>query len=354
MRTSIFRALRAALPALATAVALAGCAAPGGPGPARADTASAPRPVKVLVISMFAPEGDTWLKNLPFDATIPVPGLAPEFPAVRCTASGVCVMTTGMGHANAAASTLAVALSDKLDLSSAYVLIAGIAGIDPNVGTIGDATFARYVVDYGIAHEIDAREMPAGWPTGYFGINAANPEAKPPFNYRTELFQVDEALLQKALALAATATLADNDNARAFRARYAQPTARRAPQVIQCDTASGDTYWHGRLLGERATSWTKVLTVGKGRYCTTQQEDNATFESLKRGAAAGRLDLRRVAVLRTASNFDRPYEGQSAYDSLKARSGGFPAAVANLFNAGAPLVNAIVNDWDRWKAGVPR
>ncbi|SEM35430.1 Purine nucleoside permease (NUP), partial [Variovorax sp. YR750] len=34
---------------------------------------------------------------------------------------------------------------------------------------------------------------------------------------------------------------------------------------------------------------------------------------MKRGASAGLLDLRRVAVLRTASNFDRPHPGQTAY-----------------------------------------
>ena len=44
----------------------------------------------------------------------------------------------------------------------------------------------------------------------------------------------------------------------------------------------------------------------------TQQEDNATYNALARAAAAGKVDLKRLAVLRTASNFDRPYPGQSA------------------------------------------
>src|SRR5262249_51176455 len=130
---------------------------------------------------------------------------------------------------------------------------------------------------------------------------------------------------------------------RAYRAQYPQPAARRAPSVIQCDTVSGDTYWHGALLGARAAAWTQILTDGKGRYCTTQQEDNATFEALRRGAAADLIDGRRIAVLRTGSNFDRPHPGQSAYDSLKASSGGFRAAIANLARAGAPLVTEIVS-----------
>ena len=80
-----------------------------------------------------------------------------------------------MGHTNAAASTAAVVLSAKFDLSLTYILISGIAGIDPNRGTIGSAAWARFIIDYGIAHEIDAREMPSGWPYGYFGIHTSGP-----------------------------------------------------------------------------------------------------------------------------------------------------------------------------------
>jgi len=123
--------------------------------------------------------------------------------------------------------------------------------------------------------------------------------------------------------------------------------------VIQCDTAGGDTYWHGRLIGARAEKWTALLTGGRGKYCTTQQEDNASFEALKRGSSANLLDLRRVAVLRTGANFDRPHPGQTAYDSLKATSGGFQPALGNIVAAGSPLINEIVSHWERWSEGIP-
>lgn len=108
----------------------------------------------------------------------------------------------------------------------------GIAGVDPNVSTIGSATWARYLVDFGIAHEIDAREMPATWRSGYFGIGARDPDSKPKFEYRTEVFRLDEKLLQKALKLSANAPLADSDKARAYRASYPQPSARARPSVL--------------------------------------------------------------------------------------------------------------------------
>ena len=167
------------------------------------------------------------------------------------------------------------------------------------------------------------------------------------------MFQLDEALLQRALALSRNAPLEDNTTAAAYRKQYPQAAAQATPSVLQCDTLAGDTWWHGERLGARATAWTRLLTDGKGTYCTTQQEDNATYEALSRGAAAGRLDLRRVAVLRTGANFDRPHPGQTAQESLNAASGGFPLSTANLYNAAWPLVSEIVTHWTQWRMGVP-
>ncbi|KGM31423.1 purine-nucleoside phosphorylase [Inquilinus limosus] len=338
------------LPDLKHAVAAAALAAFAA-APATAQTP--PRPVKVLIISMFGPEAKPWIEQLRLDQEIAVPGLSPDYPAVHCNADGVCQMTTGMGHANAAASTMALLWSRQFDLTRAYVLIAGIAGIDPAKGTLGTAAWARYLVDFGIQHEIDAREMPPGWSSGYLGIGAKDPAGKPPLNYRTEVFRLNEDLLQAVLALSQDAKLADGEAAAAYRARYPEAPANQPPKVVQCDTLAGDTYWHGARIGERAEEWVALLTDGKGSYCTTQQEDNATFEALRRGEEAGLVDTGRVAVLRTASNFDRPHPGQTAADSLQAKSGGFPIAIANLTAAGAPFVQSVVRDWAAWQSGIP-
>jgi purine nucleoside permease len=320
-------------------------------------SALAPRPLKVLIITMFEPEATPWIEPLKLTEQVPVPGLLPAHPALRCNADDVCLLTAGMGHANAAASTLAVALDPRFDLRRTWFLIAGIAGIDPARGTTGSAAWARYLVDFGIAHEIDAREMPKGWQSGFLGIMTKAPGEKPKFEYDTEVAQLDEKLLQKALALSRGASLEDSAKARAYRAHYRSPPANRPPQVIQCDTLGGDTWWHGDRLGQHARDWTRLLTDGKGVYCTTQQEDNATYNALARAAATGRLDVKRLAVLRTGSNFDRPYPGQSAAASLLASttgaSGGFPAATTNLYRVGGLLVADIVANWPAWQKGVP-
>ncbi|WP_137939732.1 purine nucleoside permease [Chitinivorax sp. B] len=339
----------------ASACVAAGVALTGAGTPQAGEVGGPPRPVKALIISMFEPESKPWLDKLNLTQQYTIPGLSPDFPTVRCNSDDVCQMTTGMGHANAAASVAALVFSGRFDLSKSYFLIAGIAGIDPKQGTLGTATWSRYLVEYGIAWELDARAIPSNWSTGYFGINTKGPGIKPPLDYKTEVFQLNEALLQKALALSKHVTLEDSDVAKAYRANYKFAPANQPPTVVQCDTSAGDTWWHGELLGKRAEEWTKLLTDGKGTYCTTQQEDNATYEALKRGANEGLLDLNRVAVLRTAANFDRPYAGQSAYDSLTLpESGGFMPSVNNLYHVGWPLIRDIVTNWEQWKSGVPR
>jgi purine nucleoside permease len=320
-----------------------------------AQSISAPRAVKVLIISMFGPEGKTWLDHLGQTQAITVAGLSPDYPAVHCNRDDICVITTGMGHTNAAASMAALVYSKQFDLRKTYFLISGIAGIDPAQGTLGSAAWARYLVDFGTQWEIDAREIPAGWKSGYLGINTKSGDEKPPLDYRTEVFQLNEALLQKAYLLSRQVTLTDSAEAQTYRAKYANAPANQTPTVIQCDTLAGDTWFSGNALGQRARDWTKLLTDGKGTYCTTQQEDNATFEVIKRAAAAGLADTGRVAALRAGSDFDRPPEGVSNVDNLLnyQSQGGFMPALNNLYLAGSPLVNAITRNWAQWKDGVP-
>jgi purine nucleoside permease len=311
---------------------------------------------KVMIISMFGPEGQVWLDKLGPWREITVPGLSPDYPVVRCNKAEVCVMTTGMGHTNAAVSTTALVLSRVFDLSKTYFLISGIAGINPEVGTVGSVGWARYLVDFGIQWEIDAREIPAGWTTGYLGINTKSPTEKPPLDYRTEVFQLDEALLQKAYALSKGLSLSDGAEAQAARAKFPSAPANQPPSVLLCDTLAGDTWFSGTALGQRATEWTRLLTDGKGVYCTTQQEDNATYEALKRGAALKLLDIKRLAVLRGGSDFDRPAPGQSSGDNLLnyQAQGGFVITLNNLYLAGSPLVLDISKRWHLWKNGVPK
>jgi len=325
------------------------CAATLVAGPALAE----PIAPKVLVVTMFAEETAPWLEGRPADTRVTVAGLSKDFPDVACDAVGLCVMTTSMGYANAATSVSAVIFSGAFDLTRTYFLVAGIAGVDPSDGTLGSALWARYVIDGGLRHEIDPRQIPSGWPNGMFGLGADAPGQKPTWGAGTEVYHLSDQLVDRALALTTNVELADSPEAAAYRATYAAEAARAAPTIRICDTASMDTYWHGSLIAEGMEEWTKVLTDGAANYCTTQMEDNATLTALRRGADAGLLNFDRVAVLRTASNFDREAPGQTPIASLTARSGGFGPATTNAYRVGSAFADAIIADWTAWSEGVP-
>lgn len=313
--------------------------------------------VKVMIISMFPPERDVWFKYLqgPWQKII-VPGLSAEFPAVVCNMDEICLITTGMGHANAAASMMALTFSPSFDLQDTYFLVAGISGIDPRRGTLGTAAWAKYIVDFSIQWEIDGRQLPAGWKTGYLGVVTNGPDEKPGLIYGTEVFKLNSQLSDTAVALSRKVTLADSPQAQAARAKYDYSPANQSPTITQCDSLSGDTWWSGSPIDERARKWMSLMTDGQGIYCTTQQEDNATYEALRRAAKAGRVDLARVAMLRTGGNFNTPYDGESNAENLMnfEAKGGFPIAVENLYRAANPLIRDIVNHWNEWHQGIPR
>ncbi|WPP01395.1 purine nucleoside permease [Pseudomonas sp. HR96] len=310
---------------------------------------------KVMLIAMFGPESQHWIERLKLTRDIPVPGLSEDYPAVHCNDQQVCLMTTGMGQTNATASTLALALAPQFDLRKTYFVVAGIAGINPKLGTLGTAAWAHYLVEFGTQWEIDPRDAPKSWPTGYLGINTKGPKEKPPLDYKTEVFELNPALQAKAYALSQHVVLSESKESAAWRKHYPQAPANLAPVVTRCDTVAGNTWFSGTRLSERAEEWTRLLTDGKGAYCTTQQEDNSTYEALLRASRLGRVDIQRLAVLRAGSDFDRPYPGYSEVDNLLkyADQGGFVPALENLYRAGEPLVKDIIEHWAQWEQGVP-
>ena len=105
-------------------------------------------------------------------------------------------MVTGMGSINSASAVTALALDPRFDLSKAYWLVAGIAGVDPSAASIGSAAWAEWLIDGDLAHEIDAREIPKDWPTGYFARDAKGPYAEPHPKPDGEVMRLDPALVE--------------------------------------------------------------------------------------------------------------------------------------------------------------
>lgn len=193
----------------------------------------------------------------------------------------------------------------------------------------------------------------------YVPQGSTNPTEYPQSIYGTEVFEVNDALRQLAIGFASKAVLNDSAAAQAYRANYASTSAYNAgstgPSVVACDVATSDVYFSGSLLSEAFENTTKLFTNGSGKYCTTAQEDNATLEALLRGAVANLTDFSRIIVMRTASDFDRPYAGEAATTNLWwANQGGFDPAIANIYLAGIKVVEGILGGWDStFEKGVP-
>ena len=303
--------------------------------------------------TQFEEEGEAWFGIPEFNVlahNITVPGFSPLFPQAHCTHDGsICSLTTGEAEINAASTISALVHSPVFDLSKTYFLIAGIAGVSPKVATLGSVTFARFAVQVALQNEFDAREKPDNFTTGYVPQGATSPDEFPPTLYGTEVFEVNDALRQHAIAMAKTAKLFDDAPSQQYRANYASEHAFRPgaspPSVVACDTATSDVFWSGALLGGAFENTTKLFTNGTGAYCTTQQEDNGTLGALMRGALTDRVDFSRIIIMRTASDFDRPFDGQSAAANLFVGAPGFVPSITNIHLAGVKVVQGIVAGW---------
>ena len=239
-------------------------------------------------------------------------------------------------------------LSPYFDLTKTYFLIAGIAGINPACGTTGSVALARYAVQVGLEYEISLAELSSNQTSeqGYYAFGTSTPDSYPINIYGTEVFELNANLRNHALKLARTVNLTDSATAQAFRANYPKAPANQPPTVFKGDVETSDVYWHGALLGDSFSDYFSLLTNGSGKYCMTAEEDNAVLEAMIRAASAGLVDFTRIMLMRTASNFDRQYPGQTAYESLfKSSSGGFHLATANIYIAGKPIIDDILANW---------
>ena len=121
--------------------------------------------------------------------------------AVRMNNSGEMAVLTGQGTANAAATIMALGLDPRFDLRHAYWIIAGIAGASPDRASLGSAVWARWVVDGDLGYEIDAREIPTDWTTGYVPLRKTRPFEPPAAPLDGQVYALDPGLAEWAFDL---------------------------------------------------------------------------------------------------------------------------------------------------------
>jgi purine nucleoside permease len=328
--------------------------------------AEAPVRVRVVVVAMFEPGNDVgdvpgelqyWVEREKLVRTW-------EFPQgerhIRSNADGsILAVVTGTGTIHSAATIMALGMDPRFDLTKAYWVVAGIAGADPNVMSLGSAAWAEWVVDGDLNHEIDAREIPAGWPTGHLPIRRFEPYAQPVKPDKGQVFHLDPALVEWAYQLTKDTPLPDSEPLQRHRALYTGfPAAQRPPFVLKGDNIAAMNFWHGKIMNDWAEAWVKYFTLGEGTFATSAMEDTGTLESLTALTRAGRADVRRALILRTASNFDMQWPGATAIESLsgEALSKGYSAYLPSLeaaYRVGSRVVRELDRNWATYKDSPP-
>jgi len=319
-------------------------------------------PIKVVVVSMYEIGEDTgdipgefqfWIERNEVEKIEAPLGWRDYY----LREDGLLLMCTGGGITNAATSASALALDERFDLSQAYWIVAGIAGVDPEDAPLGSAIWAKWIIDGDLAKEIDAREIPEDWPYGMIALGAKKPNTLDGgWQVETVKFKLNEDLVNWAYALTKDYSLPGNEAITRFSEIYSgYPNAIKAPSVMIGDTMASSTYWHGFALNEWANDWVKLHTAGEGNFMTTGMEDTGTATALQRISKTGRVDFERLLVLRTASNFSTPPIGKSVAWSLNAEypANGIPALEA-AYNVGKVVVDELIENWDKYQETPPK
>jgi purine nucleoside permease len=322
-----------------------------------------PWPVRAVIVTTFEIGNDTgdvpgefqfWVEREHLDEVVDFPGgVHPLRTNADHTVLG---MVSGTTLVNATASMMALGLDPRFDLTHAYFLINGIAGVDPQVASIGSAAWASYVIG-DVAREIDGKDMPTEWPYGWFpvGAHAPNPPTVPiaPWT-RSNLYVLNERLARWAFEQTKDLKLVDDQKVAAFRAEYTgYPEAQRTPFVLMGDTFASDYYWHGATMTQFARDWVRLYTGGKGRFAMTEMEDSGFMNALERLAAMKRVDHDRVMVLRTGSNYSMPRPGHTAVESLTAPYIGSRVALESAWLCGSTVLHRILAEWKTTEAHIP-
>ncbi len=342
--------------------------------------APAPVAIPVLVITTYETgkdRGDTpgelqfWAERQDLAQEIKVPGV--DHPLLT-NGKGLYAMVSGT-TSRCALQIMALADDPRFDLTHTYFVVSGIGGGFPRVMSLGSAVWVRTVVDGNPAFEIDSREIPQGWSSGLIAIGATKPgqgsaniDSVPAAGASedssggvgTVAFRLNPSLVEWAYALTKDVPIPESDALRAFGRRFTgYPAALQPPSVLMGDSIASDRFFHGEIMARWAEDWDRIYTRGAGRLAISDCEDAGVCLAMQRLSAMGRVDFRRLLILRTACNFTVPPAGVTAEQSLfgdtisdSSGTAYIPALEAD-YRVGSVVALKLLAGWDKYREQVP-
>jgi len=257
-----------------------------------------------------ASEVTHWHDRYDFDRQLPIPGCTHQLQ--YASASNIALVPTGIGKSAAATTVTALAAGDAIALEKTTMVTVGIAGCNPEAGTLGSVFVADRVVDGDIKLRIGETTSRMQWLVDEY------------------VWTLNTDLIDRALEATQDVSLADSSAAQAIREAYDDD---RAPTVDIGTTVCGDEVYHGTTAARHVDQL--CATYGIGGFATTQMEDAGTVTALER---FGLLD--QYISVRAASNFDREPAGGDPTESIDRDV--FELATENAVRVGSAVVEALL------------
>ena len=331
--------------------------------------AAAPKPIEVRVVIVTTWEAEkgnvdlfgelhAWRVKWPMPVVMPFPhgARALQYDPKH----HVLAILTGEATARASASIMALGLDPRFDVSHAYWIVAGTAGVDPKAASAGSAAWARWVVDGDLAQELDARDIPPDWSTGIVPYGRTKPFELPAPAGDTDdghvVYAMNRSLVDWAYARTRDIKLPDNPSLTKLRAPYSGPGA-LPPFVLEGEGLMSARFWYGDHLTAWAEQWVPSWTGGKGVFVMSAEEDTGIMQALTFLAKDGHVAINRVLILRAASDYAVAPPGMSGAAFLaKEATGNLPAdqeALDDLYAVASPVARELADDWKHTRDVVP-
>lgn len=354
--------LRRSSDALLTAGLLAGCATP----PAPPQTTNKPWDIRAVVLTTYeigqdkgdhAGEFQPWAEGEKLNEKVPFPAGVHDI--YTDPAHHILYLVTGTTLSPATSSVMALGFDPRFDLTRAYWIVSAISGFDQQVASVGSVSWADCVVS-DISKYIDPREAPKSWPYGYYMITAQKPD-----QYITSggngpdgsidhamSYRLNPTLVKWAYDMTKNLPLVDSPALQAERKRRVTKAARQLPSVVVGGDFASDAFWHGRIMTQFARDWVKMLSQNQSQFVESNMEDAGIMEAMKRLTHAGRADINRVLISRSASNYTEQAPQQTAVQSANDSFSGETEALENGYRVASKVLHEIVDNWPKFENGV--